>query len=535
MSTTGVMKQPTILVVDDSVHDYETYVRYLSRTRPNQYKTKFFSAGRHVFSSLEEKPHCLLLDLSLPDMTGLEILQKLKEQHGGSLPFPVVMVTGSGDETTGQKAVRLGAQDYLIKDEVTEESLPRSIEFAAARFRLEQKLRASEDRYRRLSTHMKLAADAADLGVWSFDLTSGAIDADENNRRALGLPLTGPLKYEDFLGTVYEADRSSLQAVVSRCLETGVPYDQEFRVMHKDGSIFWIASRGSVIRKPDGTTTGMAGIAIDITERKKIEEKILKSEEKYRRLAESLDAEVRARTSELELRNAEILRQSEALRDLSANLLQTQDEERRRIARELHDSAGQVLSALGMSLASMSRSAQDPSRFSRDAAESQKLVQQLTQEIRTMSYLLHPPLLDECGLAEALRWYIDGIKQRSGLDTRLNISEELGRLTAETELVIFRLVQECLTNVHRHSGSSIAFIRIASEGGNICLEIQDQGKGIPQKRLAEIQSQGSGVGIRGMRERIRPFGGQMHITSDHRGTTISFVFPLAGPKETLRN
>jgi signal transduction histidine kinase len=158
--------------------------------------------------------------------------------------------------------------------------------------------------------------------------------------------------------------------------------------------------------------------------------------------------------------------------------------------------------------------------------ESQKLVQQLSQEIRTMSYLLHPPLLDETGLTEALRWYIQGLTERSGLQIALEVSDDFERLSREMELVMFRLVQECLTNIHRHSGSASAVIRIARDIDCVSLEVQDKGKGISAEKLSYMQSQGSGVGIRGMRERARHFGGHMMIESNQKGTKITFKFPL---------
>ena len=232
---TPTFSQPCILVVDDSPHDYETYVRYLGKASPNTYRTKFLSIGRQVFS-IEETPHCLLLDLSMPDISGLEILKKLKEANRGALPFPVVMVTGSGDASTGRKAVQLGAQDYLIKEEVTPESLQRAVEFAVTRFRLEQKLRASEERARKLAADMKLAADAAQLGFWSWDAATGSISPDVNNRRTIGMPLTGKVTYDDFLQNVHEEDRPGLARAVERCLATGNNYDEEFRVRQPDGS-----------------------------------------------------------------------------------------------------------------------------------------------------------------------------------------------------------------------------------------------------------------------------------------------------------
>jgi two-component system, NarL family, sensor kinase len=250
-----------------------------------------------------------------------------------------------------------------------------------------------------------------------------------------------------------------------------------------------------------------------------------------RTLADALDTQVQFRTQELQRRNAEILQQSEQLRELSGRLMHTQDEERRRIARELHDSAGQSLAALGMSLTRIENDAQrDPLRLSKSIQDAQDLIQDLTKEIRTTSYLLHPPMLDESGLSSALRWYIGGLEERSGLSIELNISDSLGRLAPEVELAIFRLVQECLTNIHRPSGSKTAVIRIAREPDKIYVEVQDHGRGISQDRLAEVQSRGVGVGIRGMRERVRQSHGELTVDSNPLGTKITAIFPAKTPR-----
>ena len=161
-----------------------------------------------------------------------------------------------------------------------------------------------------------------------------------------------------------------------------------------------------------------------------------------------------------------------------------------------------------------------------DLKETDQFVRQLSQEIRTMSYLLHPPLLDESGLPVALRWYAQGLAERSGLTIDVNIPDDLGRFPRQMELMMFRLVQECLTNIHRHSGSKTAEITVWREDEEVFLEVQDQGKGIPADRLTSIQSQGGGVGIRGMRERIRRFMGRMDIGSNDSGTRITFRFPV---------
>ncbi|HSZ64256.1 MAG TPA: PAS domain S-box protein [Terriglobales bacterium] len=263
-------------------------------------------------------------------------------------------------------------------------------------------------------------------------------------------------------------------------------------------------------------------------DRKRADAALRESEKKFRALSESLDAEVRLQTDELLARNNGMLKQSEQLRDLSQRLLRAQDEERRHIARELHDSAGQTLTVLEMNLARFLQEAQQNApHLAKDAEETQQLVQQLTREIRTTSYLLHPPLLDESGLASALSWYIEGLHERSGLDIMLAIPEEFGRLPREIELVVFRVVQECLTNIQRHSGSKSASIQVARQGESVSIEVEDQGKGISPEKLAEIQSRGSGVGIRGMQERVGHFRGNMRIESNGSGTRIFVSIPLS--------
>lgn len=242
---------------------------------------------------------------------------------------------------------------------------------------------------------------------------------------------------------------------------------------------------------------------------------------KYRTLAKTLYAQLRARTREL-------AQQSDELRDLYSRLLQAQDEERRRLARELHDSAGQTLTLLSMSIALAAQHApKKAKRYAKYTKECEQLVQQLSREICTLSYLLHPPLLDEMGLLKAICSYTEGVAERSGLKIAVEAPADFQRLSPEIELMMFRLVQECLTNIHRHSGSRTAVIRIAQDGEHTSLEVQDAGKGISAERLLQIQSQGCGVGVRGMRERVGHFGGQMDIESNRGGTKVSFRFPFA--------
>jgi two-component system NarL family sensor kinase len=210
--------------------------------------------------------------------------------------------------------------------------------------------------------------------------------------------------------------------------------------------------------------------------------------------------------------------------------MKAQDDERRRIARELHDSAGQTLTVLGLSLAQLVERAEVIApELAKEGREIEEVVQQLHREIRTTSYLLHPPLLDECGIASALKFYVEGLAQRSPVAITLQVAANVARLPSDIELAIFRLVQECLTNIHRHSGSETALIRLAREGESVRIEVRDHGRGISPERLSEIRSHRSGVGIRGIQERIRQFHGEMKIESNASGTSVIVSIPT--PKE----
>lgn len=294
----------------------------------------------------------------------------------------------------------------------------------------------------------------------------------------------------------------------------------------KDGTEIVVASRWVLDKDERGNRLCVLETNNDITQQKKNERALRESEERLRALSNSLEAQVHERTEELESRNAEVLQQSEQLRELSNRLLKTQDDERRKIARELHDSAGQLIAALGMNLGDIHRQAKESPQLAEALQDTQNLLQQLNQEIRTMSYLLHPPLLDENGLSQAIQWYLQGLKERSGLEIELDIAEDFGRLPSDMELAIFRIVQESLTNIHRHSGSKTAKIRLSRGPQQLLLEIQDHGKGISEEKLAAIKAQRTGVGITGMRERIRHFKGEMNIHSRRPGVTITVTLPL---------
>jgi PAS domain S-box-containing protein len=245
----------------------------------------------------------------------------------------------------------------------------------------------------------------------------------------------------------------------------------------------------------------------DVTERRKVEESLRHSHTE-------LESQVMQRTVDLQ--------------NLSYRLLRTQDEERRRVARDLHDSTGQTLTALKMAVATLQgkfSEDQDTANALSDVAE---IADRALQEIRTTSYLLHPPLLDESGFASAARWYVEGFAQRSGTAVGFNFPDFLGRMPDAVEMALFRILQESLTNVHRHSGSKKAEVSVHITAKNVTMAVTDSGCGLPAAVLERFRTSGSnvGVGLVGMRERVRELGGQLQIESSAEGTVVTASLPI---------
>ena len=239
----------------------------------------------------------------------------------------------------------------------------------------------------------------------------------------------------------------------------------------------------------------------------------------------SVFADLYRKTRQMEALNYE-------LRGLSARLIAMQDEERRRIARDLHDSVGQLVTALSMNNGLALPQAHKLSPAAGDALrQNAGLIEQLSKEIRTISHLLHPPLLDEVGLLPAIKSFADGFAERSKVEVSLELPTEMGRLAPHVEISIFRIVQECLTNVYRHSGSKTASIKLTqSDQKTLIVQVSDQGKGIaPGSRIFATSDKGHGVGLSGMRERARELGGTLGVQSDESGTTVTAEFPVSSP------
>jgi PAS domain S-box-containing protein len=344
----------------------------------------------------------------------------------------------------------------------------------------------AEDAQRRLAA----IVESSDDGIVSKDLngtiTSWNAGAQQifgfTPEEAIGQPITLIIPPE-----LHPEEKQ----IVSR-LRNGERIDHYETIrVKKDGSKLHVSLTISPLRNSEGRVVGASKIVRDITERKRIQEAIMESE-------------------------------------LSARLLQLQDAERRRIARELHDGVGQLIIAIGMNA---SKVAGEKAKLSPEAArcaeDNVNLAEQIATDIRTVSYLLHPPLLDEMGLRSALQWYLDGFAERSKIAAKLEVPEHSDRLPPDYELCLFRVAQECLTNIHRHSGSSTALVKLWRTPEELRMEVSDEGRGIhPEIQSKFASGESAGVGLRGMQERVKQIGGTLRIHSNGKGASVLVTLPL---------
>jgi len=349
--------------------------------------------------------------------------------------------------------------------------------------------RREEEMLRRREAILSQAEQLTNSGSWELDLKTGKSTLSKNLVHVFGLASEEEWNREAYWQRVHPLDREQVQAVIARAVAECKPFEYVLRYRASDGTYRVHSVRAIQIPGPDGRTERSIGIAQDITNQIRVEED---------------------------------------LHRLSQELLRARDDERRNVARTLHDSAGQSLVALKMVLRSLREQLAGKQDRSRELLESAtELAGEAIREVRTLSYLMHPPLLDEVGLASTLQWYAKGFAERSGIEVSVDVPENFGRYSQEIEMTLFRVVQEALTNAHRYSGSPTARIRLAIEEGQIRAEVQDQGCGMQLASPVRSAHAPLGVGIAGMRERIRQLNGIFEIESDPgKGTTVRAVLPL---------
>jgi PAS domain S-box-containing protein len=355
------------------------------------------------------------------------------------------------------------------------------------RRRAEIALRQSEDRFR-------LMAEAVqDYAIFMLDPQGNVSTWNKGAERIKGY------KASEIIGRHFScfypemdirAERPRRQLEVA--IENGRLEDEGWRC-RKDGSRFWANVIITPVRDETNRLIGFTKVTRDVTDR---------------------------------------MQKEKSLRDLTSRLLQMQDEERRRIGRDLHDTLGQCVTAMKIDLDSLAAGLENDVKTHEKVVQCVRLAEECVKEVRTISYLLYPPMLEEMGLKSAIPWYLEGFTRRCGIQVTFNAYADFGRLSRDTELALFRVLQESLTNVHRHSGSQTAEIDLSTRDGMAVLEIRDKGKGMPSSVLKQSDESAYrviGVGLRGMRERLGQLGGKLEISSTESGATVTATVPVTNP------
>jgi PAS domain S-box-containing protein len=352
----------------------------------------------------------------------------------------------------------------------------------------------AEDKIQKSEALLAKAEKLAGAGSWESDLQTGSLSWSDNMYRVHGFaPGEVVPSVELCLQMLQPEDRERARYLVERAIATRQPVEHEYRSRSRDGRLRIHLTRFEPVVSESGEPLRIVGTTQDITDRKLAEEKIRKSEGLLRRL--------------------------------SQELIHAQDTERRQIARDLHESAGQTLAALKMTLANLEYALREDAQDApRHLLAARAQAEDAIREIRVLSYLMHPPMLDEVGLQPTIEWYAKGFSQRSGIESSIEVDQNLMRLPQQVETTVFRIVQEALTNVHRYSGSRTVTIRLNRKEDVVYVEIKDRGRGFqtPPERAA-----GVGVGIAGMRERVRQLKGRLEIESAAgQGTTVRAMIPI---------
>ncbi len=377
---------------------------------------------------------------------------------------------------------------------------------------------AAEKELRDSEARLKLAQLAGHIASWEWNPANNTYIWSEETYEIFGIDPGDQSFASKWMSRINPVDLSALEAAVARSSETG-EFELDYRYEYPSRGTRWIHTRARRFVR-ENADSRLFGIAQDITERKQVESVLQESHSMLELLVEQRTAD---------------------LRKLSADLLQAQDEERRKLARELHDSFGQYLAVLKIDLDQLAGAgpftALEQKHNTELLSECLETVERCIVETRTMSHLLHPPLLDEAGFASAARWYVEGFSKRSKIDVRLDMPNGLPRLPTAVELAFFRALQESLTNVHRYSGSSAVDIKVAVEAEEVSLIVRDYGRGVAAETIRKFRDNGSGVGIglSAMRERMSELGGRLELSSDGRGTIVCAKVRISKPQPQARS
>jgi signal transduction histidine kinase len=499
----------SLIVVADDNFDMRDYIR---RLLAQHYRIHGVSNGVDAVKAARElNADLILADVMMPQLDGFGVLRALRSDPATRLK-PVILLSARAGEESRIEGLQAGADDYLVKPFTARELLARvgaHLRMARARTEsaeIERHLRAEADlernRLRESFTQAPAAMALLNGPNHEFAFVNEAYVemVARDITQLIGktarevFPEIGGQGYFELLDRVYQSGEPFL--ATARAVTLNRHGKQES--IYLDFGFF-------PVRNLVGEVDGILFQGVDVTE-----QVMARSQ---------LEARVKERTAELEQAH-------EGLRELNHRLMRAQDEERRRLGLELHDSAGQLLVALKWKLGPLHKEiGPDHAEWAKLATDAFRLADELSQELRTVSHLLHPPLLEQAGLSSALRLYVEGLAERSGLKVQLEIDPDLQRMKPETEAIVFRIVQESLTNVHRHARTKTAKVQISQSPHTVRIQIEDNGGGIPGFTTLEETNFKLGVGIQGMRERVRQLNGSFEIASSPNGTTVTAVIP----------
>ena len=520
-----------VLMVDDQPGKLLSYEAILSELGENLIKAA--SAKEALEKLLKTDVAVVLMDVSMPDIDGFE-LAEIVRQHPRFQKTAIIFISAVHlSDIDRLKGYQHGAVDYL--------SVPVVPEVLRAKVRVFIELHRKKQQLERLNSELEQRVAERTREIEQKALALGRANADlaQKNQELAAIVQTAPdiifsrqpdggrdyisSRFYEFTGAptnsavgfgwmdyVHPDDREESMAHWMRCVQSGETYESEYRLRGADSTYRWFRARAVPLRDQDGTILKWYGTCSDIHDSKMLEQSI-------RENAIELERLVNSRTAEL--------------RRLSSRLMTMQDEERRRIAREIHDGLGQELAAAKMIMDGiLARDTTTPG-MQKAAGEASQLVDRAIQQVRTISHLLHPPLLDEVGLVSALRWFIEGLTERSGIEIRLEVvPPNLPRLKSDVETAIFRIIQEAVTNMFRHSGAHKGKVGMVEKDGSIFVTVQDDGKGI-EEQVVQMRPDSVGIGIGGMRQRVTELGGSLRLSNANPGTIVEVVIPALRPEQ----
>lgn len=527
----NVQDKVNILMVDDQPGKLLSYEAILSELGENLIQAS--SAKEALEKLLKTDVAAVLMDVSMPDIDGFELAEIIR-QHPRFQKTAIIFISAVHlSDLDRLKGYQHGAVDYL--------SVPVVPEVLRAKVRVFAELHRKKLQLERLNSELeqRVAERTQELEQKALVLEGVNADLAQRNQELDAIVQTAPdiifsrqpdggreyisSRFYEYTGAppnsaigfgwleyVHPDDKEQSAAHWMRCVQSGEMYESEYRLRGVDSNYRWFRARAVPLRDQQGSILKWYGTCSDIHDSKMLEQSIRENAVELERLVEKRTAE---------------------LRRLSSRLLTMQDEERRRIAREIHDGLGQELAASKMIMDGILAKDTTPGMH-KAATEASQLVDRAIQQVRTISHLLHPPLLDEVGLVSALRWFIEGLTERSGIEIQLEVlPADLGRLKSEVETAIFRIVQEAVTNMFRHSGAHNGKVSVIEKDGSIVVTVQDDGKGI-EEQVIQLRPESVGIGIGGMRQRVTELGGSMRLANANPGTIVQVVIPARRP-ETL--